>query len=39
LARFGLVSLFGLASDFAGAFFSALWSPIATILRIVCCWR
>src|SRR5688500_12077017 len=36
----GVLAGLGAASAFAGAgFFSALWSPIATILRIVCCWR
>src|SRR4051794_40301819 len=34
-AAFG--SLAGTAADFAG--FSSFWSPIATIFRIVCCWR
>src|SRR5688500_6163718 len=39
LAGLGAASSFGV-SAFAGAgFFSALWSPIAVILRIVCCCR
>src|SRR5688500_15141472 len=36
----GVLAGFGAASAFAAAgFFSALWSPIAVILRIVCCCR
>src|SRR3954447_18414670 len=30
---------FGAASALGAAFFCSLWSPIATIFRIVCCWR
>src|SRR5436190_5586857 len=29
----------GAASAFGADFFASFWSPIATIFRIVCCWR
>src|SRR5438067_3508233 len=35
----GAAAFAGAASALGAAFFSALWSPIATIRRIVCCWR
>src|SRR6476469_7771367 len=38
---FVLASFAGAAelSAFGAAFLASLWSPIATIFRIVCCWR
>src|SRR3954453_10253675 len=34
-----LAAALGAAPVFRGGFFCSLWSPMATILRIVCCWR